>query len=289
MDSEIDGRPGVYIRRQVIRHDAERLAAWCNACGVPYVHPAEMHVTLAYSSEPFKPGETESEVIEVPLAGMQVKHLGPKAALVLMFDSPALEARWQAFRDAGASWDYEGYQPHITLSYKASDVDPDALDLEELPRSIRLGPEVVKPIEGFGPDYIEHGGDRAWIAKAEERRTVYGWASVTDEGGEVIFDTQGDSLDEDELVKAVQEFNASDRAGGFMHLKKADGTLQPAGQIVESLVMTKSLQEALGIDLGRSGWLIGYRVDDDDLWAAVKKGEFAAFSIGGSAIRDDVP
>lgn len=38
-------------------------------------------------------------------------------AAVLRFTSARLAARWREFRAAGASWDHEGYQPHVTITY----------------------------------------------------------------------------------------------------------------------------------------------------------------------------
>lgn len=36
------------------------------------------------------------------------------------------------------------------------------------------------------------------------------------------------------------------------------------------------------------GWWIGFRVTDDDVWEKVKSGEYSMFSIGGTAIREEV-
>jgi hypothetical protein len=57
------------------------------------------------------------------------------------------------------------------------------------------------------------------------------------------------------------------------------------GEVVESLVFTKGLQQSLGIDLGRCGWFIGTKVHADDVWQGVKDGTFGGFSIGGHGHR----
>lgn len=113
----------------------------------------------------------------------------------------------------------------------------------------------------------------------EEKRLVWGWASVVTEGGESVVDRQGDVIEVDELQRAVHKFMTDYRVGGNMHDELGIGT------VVESIVLTKQVQDALGIDLGREGWFVGLKVDNDAVWKRVKSGELRAFSIGGSGTR----
>lgn len=115
-----------------------------------------------------------------------------------------------------------------------------------------------------------------------EQQIVYGWASVTDEGGEVVTDTQGDQIDIADLSKAAHEFMLAHRVGGDMHQTLG------IGQVVESLVFTSEVQEALGINLNKQGWWIGMKIHDGDVWKRVKDGELGAFSIGGRAQREEI-
>ena len=277
---------GVYIRRKVINADAQKLTAWARTLGIPHMPAADLHVTIVYSKEPFDHGPIDSATMTVALDGMSAEHLGKSAALVLRFRSDALESRNAALRAAGASSDFEGYIPHITISYQADNLDPAAIDLSELPSTIRLGPEVAEPITGsFAPEYIPHEGGMmkgvqmtAAIAKVDEdQRLVWGWASVIEEGGKAVVDSQGDVIGEADLLKAAHMFVTDARVGKAMH----EG--EPVAEVVESMVLTKSAQEALGIDLGKVGWWIAMKVHDDDVWARVKGGELGAFSIGGRA------
>ena len=124
------------------------------------------------------------------------------------------------------------------------------------------------------------------ITKVDDStRTVYGWASVIEKDGGVVTDSQGDQITPDELVKAAHDFMLNSRTGGLMHLSHADGRPYEGGCVVESLVLTKAVQKAMGIDLGKSGWFIGYKVADPEIWALVKGGAFKDFSIGGSGVR----
>lgn len=116
----------------------------------------------------------------------------------------------------------------------------------------------------------------------DEKQIVWGWASVVTEGHKPVVDRQGDLISVDDIQKAAHDFMAFYRTGGEMHEKMGIGT------VIESVVFTKALQDALGIDLGREGWFVGMRVDDPKVWQAVKNGEYRGFSIGGSGVRKDM-
>jgi hypothetical protein len=116
---------------------------------------------------------------------------------------------------------------------------------------------------------------------------VYGWASVIEKNGKVVTDHQGDRISVDELTKAAHDYMSNSRIGGAMHMHDSDKPDTPlsAGEVVESMVMSHDLQKALGIDLGRVGWLIGYRIDDEHVRKAAASGTLPAFSIGGKGVR----
>jgi len=120
------------------------------------------------------------------------------------------------------------------------------------------------------------------ILKAdEEQRMVYGWASVVTEKGEPVVDRQGDVIEPETLVKAVNSFMEHVRVGKEMH--KGD----QIGAVIHSMPVTKEIGESLGIQSDREGWIVAFKVYNDDVWAKVKSGELAAFSIGGRAIKED--
>jgi len=114
-------------------------------------------------------------------------------------------------------------------------------------------------------------------------QVVYGWASVIEKDGHVVTDSQGDRISEAEMIQAAHNYMLKSRVGGLMHWQGDSGPLR-GGEIVESLLFTRDLQKALGIDLKKVGWLIGYKVSDD-LWPLVKEGRLPMFSIGGSGLR----
>jgi hypothetical protein len=109
----------------------------------------------------------------------------------------------------------------------------------------------------------------------KDERLVFGWASVVEENGKLVKDTQGDVIPPEVLEKAAYNYVISARMAGERHAKMGVGTL------VESMMFTKEKQDALGIDLGKVGWFIGFKMFDDKVWKEIKAGKYPAFSIGG--------
>lgn len=143
-----DPRP-LYVSRQLL--NATEVLDWAQAQGFASVlPPEEMHVTVIYSKRRvnwFKMGEWGSYAGEliVPAGGPRiVEPLGDDGAVALIFQSGELQFRHREMRDAGASWDYPSFLPHVTLTY-----DPGDLDLSSVaPYQGRLvfGPERFEPI-----------------------------------------------------------------------------------------------------------------------------------------------
>lgn len=124
------------------------------------------------------------------------------------------------------------------------------------------------------------------IKKADEdRRLAFGWASVANfEDGTALVDTADDVIDIEVLEKAAYKFVRLHRSGGEMHERSA------VAELVESVVFTKEKTTAMGIPEGLlpEGWWVGFFVTDDDVWAKVKSGEYAMFSIEGVAQRVEI-
>jgi uncharacterized protein YndB with AHSA1/START domain len=116
----------------------------------------------------------------------------------------------------------------------------------------------------------------------DEQRLVYGWASVTKVNDEYVVDRQGDVIEGDVLEKAVNKFMEHVRVGKTMH------AVEETGKIIHSMPITKETCDALGIRSDREGWIVAYKVYDDEVWERVKSGELRAFSIGGRAQREEV-
>ena len=110
-----DGEP-TYSQMRVDDATGELIRAWAAGQGFQTVVD-DLHVTLAYSREPVDlSGVQLLDGFAVPRTGRGLDQFGD--AVVLTFTSARLTQQWQAIRDAGASWDFPDYQPHITITYE---------------------------------------------------------------------------------------------------------------------------------------------------------------------------
>lgn len=132
------------------------------------------------------------------------------------------------------------------------------------------------------------GEIRAEIRKIDDdRRLVFGWASIVDPQNDVskklMVDLQGDAMALDELETSVYAYMLDSRAADEMHEREATAT-----KCVESIVFTPEKIEKLGLepDALPIGWWIGFKVEDDAVWAGVKSGQYKMFSIRGTGTRE---
>ena len=126
------------------------------------------------------------------------------------------------------------------------------------------------------------------ITKTEpDKMMVFGWSNVAvDESGQQITDLQGDVIDPEELEKAAYDHVLNFRNTGERH----DPGLRKKGRLVESCVFTKEKQAAIGIPPGTvpEGWWVGYKIDDQEAWEKIKKGEYQSFSVEGKGQRTPI-
>lgn len=118
----------------------------------------------------------------------------------------------------------------------------------------------------------------------EERRLAFGWAYVTDDDGKIVTDHSGDFVDSESLPdfeEAVYGYMLKSREADEMHER-----FDNIAQIVESVMVTPEKLKAMGVEGGRTGWWVGYKVHDDDVWAKIKSGEYTALSIRGIGTRE---
>lgn len=134
----------LYVNRPLLNADAIR--EWAASQGIETtLTPDDMHVTVAYSKAEVDWSQFAPDPYNMAVIGLEREvhqfppRTTPNGALVLKFESPQLTKRWQEFRDAGASWDFPEYQPHITLTYSVPEADVDALEAYQGP--LIFGPE----------------------------------------------------------------------------------------------------------------------------------------------------
>ncbi len=143
----------LYVCRKL--KNADELIEWAKGQGFKKTLPADdMHVTIVYSKKKMDwfsvPDGFDSYQNEYD-DDRSVEPLGE--AVVLKFTSTDLSARWKEFRDAGASWDYPSYMPHISITYDPGDVDLD--NIEPYTGLLEFGPEEFTEVKSDWADDIE--------------------------------------------------------------------------------------------------------------------------------------
>lgn len=149
-----DARPrSLYVSRKLL-NGAEFLK-WAKAQGFGDTLTAdELHCTVLYSKQPvdwLKMGEAwdnnSDGKLTVPAGGARiVEPLGDKGAVVLLFNSSNISYRHEQMVREGASHDFDEYQPHVTITWKA----PDGLDLDDVEPyrgKLVFGPEIFAEID----------------------------------------------------------------------------------------------------------------------------------------------
>jgi uncharacterized protein len=153
----------LYVHRKLL--NAADLIAWAKTQGIETTLAAsDMHVTIAFSRQPLDWMKVESHDwneekdggLRIAPGGVRmVERLGKDGeAVVLLFGSSRLAWRHEQIINAGASWDWPEYQPHITISYNAPEID--VATMEPYRGELRFGPEVFEPL------------DDDWKAKVQE-------------------------------------------------------------------------------------------------------------------------
>lgn len=123
----------------------------------------------------------------------------------------------------------------------------------------------------------------------EDKRQVFGWASLSTVDGQEVIDLQDDHVALDEIEKAAYDYVVNSRKGGDMHTRIGDEPLHTS-DMIESMIVTPEKLAQMGVPADvvtkmHTGWWVGYQVNDDKQWNQVKKGERTGFSIHGTGRR----
>lgn len=114
---------------------------------------------------------------------------------------------------------------------------------------------------------------------------VFGFGVVSQQkkgdGWEDYFDLQGDFIPEDVMLEASKEFMSGDRKALAQHQG------EQVGQIIFALPLTHDVAKALDItEYGKTGLILGMRVDDAATLLKFASGEYSGFSLGGKIKRE---
>lgn len=282
----------LYVCRKV--KNAAEIIRWAKGEGFETTVPKdEMHVTIAYSrtavdwmkiTEDYFSSEDGS--IEIKPGSVRiVEPLGTEGAVVLMFNSSHLAYRHEDIKRMGASWDHPEYQPHITITYDAGDLD--LSEVEPYRGKIVLGPELFEEVnEDYKDKLIEKGRKLRVVKVDEELGLVFGWAIICKVDGEDYYDLNIDKNDdgsrervpehvpEIEMLKAADDFMQGVRKGNEMHKGAKHG------EYVFAFPLTTEIAKALNIETETTGLLVAYRPPPHVL-QKYKDGTYTGFSIEG--------
>jgi phage-related protein (TIGR01555 family) len=142
----------LYIERQLL--NADEVIRWAKSQGLETTLAAEdMHVTIAFSRAPVDwfsvgtdwAGDQDGKLRVKPGGARTVERLGDGDAVALLFASDDLTWRHDRIKDAGASWDWPDYRPHVTLSWDAAGVDVSKIKPYTGP--LVFGPELFSTVD----------------------------------------------------------------------------------------------------------------------------------------------
>jgi hypothetical protein len=135
----------MYVSRRV--KNADDIIAWAESVGFKNIlSPEDMHVTLAYSTTPvdWNKFNAFTLVINNTTNGRKLEHLGD--AHVLVLESKLLQKEWQTFIDGGATWEYDDYIAHVSITYEV-DETLDLSKIEPYSGVVVLGKQVIEDLE----------------------------------------------------------------------------------------------------------------------------------------------
>jgi len=136
----------LYVSRKLLNGAA--LVKWAKSVGIAEpLAASDMHVTVTYSRAPvdwMKMGAAWEEELVIPKGGARILERFDGGALVLAFNANSLRWRHDEMVSAGASFDYDEYQPHVTLTYKGADLDLSIIQAYQ--GELRFGPEIFEEV-----------------------------------------------------------------------------------------------------------------------------------------------
>lgn len=136
----------LYVRRDVVNR--AEIVRWAKSQSFTEIVP-DLHVTIAHSRTPvdwFKVGTSWADKLEITAGGpRQMERLGEDGKYIaLLITANELVWRHREIVEAGASWDWPDYQPHISIQVGG---DVDLAKVEPYRGKIVLGPELFEEVK----------------------------------------------------------------------------------------------------------------------------------------------
>ncbi|MET3352369.1 UNVERIFIED_ORG: HK97 family phage prohead protease [Xanthobacter viscosus] len=272
----------LYVSRPLL--NGAELIDWAKGQGFAKTVPADdLHVTVAYSRDPVDWADAGDHFDQVRArAGgpRSVEPLGDKGAVVLRFEHAELAQRWQAFRDIGASWDHDGYRPHVTITYDRAGVDLG--NVEPFGGELIFGPEEFAEIDEDWADRVRASekGRRAMEIKsfALELKEVGDAGTFTGYGAVFGNVDQGRDL----IVRGAfaESLSAWRSKGKLPKLLWQHDARRPIG------VWTEMREDDYGLFV-KGRFTAGVK-QADEAYALLKDGALDGLSIGYATLEDEI-
>ncbi len=120
-------------------------------------------------------------------------------------------------------------------------------------------------------------------AEGEEERMVFGVVLVPDDT-----DAHGDFYDEITVRNAAHSFMENGGVRKIMHKGEPIEGITVLETYLTRSVETHKVEKADDVEFPVGTWMMAMRINNDEIWDMVLKGEFTGFSMGGTAIREPV-
>lgn len=126
----------------------------------------------------------------------------------------------------------------------------------------------------------ENNSQPVKVAKvSDELGLVFGWAIISKLDGQEYFDTQGDFISEEVMLRAAVDYTLSGSVAKEMHVGGAKG------RMVFVWPMTSDIASAMGVSTNQTGLMVAMRPDSPEILAKFRDGIYTGFSIGGKGTR----
>lgn len=151
------GKDGSYIAVSFSRATQNKLRKLTKELGIPNeqtVPREKLHCTVVYSRKPFKDftiwGKLEKPIVAKPDKLEIFKTQSGASALVLRFHAKELDERHTYFeKEYGATYDYDEYKQHVTLSYDVGEdwKIPKDFDVTSVVDELEITEEYYEPLD----------------------------------------------------------------------------------------------------------------------------------------------
>lgn len=316
----------LYIKRNV--ENADEIIAYFKEQGFERTQlPQDMHVTVAYSKAEVTWPEPDDDglIINSP-EGRLVTPLGDGGAVVLKFTNKTLARRWKELCEHGCSWDYDGYIPHMTITWDAGDLDIEKVEPYTGP--IKLGPEVFEEInENWRESHVEKKGNAIIVTlgkgdlyTSDQVEQIIKRLTEEVNGGATLISVEPTPKLEAEfnylkfnkrlglifgwaIVSKIggQEYydlqgdhipedSMLEAATDFMQKRRTLKLMhkgEQKGDVVFAWPLTDEISKAMGVKSQISGLMIAVKPTSKKLIEAAENGELQGFSIGGLRLEDE--